>query len=105
MSNPFLPYPAIVVCWRQEGCPACEQFSPVFRAIAKRYERCIPSALIDCTDGPLATWSDAYRVRHTPTVMVIRHGRPSLRRLEGAVPPEQLELFYAYAVRGLECHL
>lgn len=105
MSNPFAQYPAIVVCWKQEGCPACEAFSPVFRAIAKRYESCLPSALLDASDGAVAAWSDAYRVRHTPTVMVIRHGRPSIRRLEGAVSPEQLELFYAYAARGLECPL
>lgn len=101
--NPFAQYPLIVVCWKQEGCPACESFVPKFRRIAQRYSRCVPSAILDCHEHN--SLSDGYGVRHTPTAMVIRYGRPSIRRMVSDAPTEQIEQFYAYAVRGMECAL
>jgi thioredoxin-like negative regulator of GroEL len=101
--NPFGQYPALVVCWKQQECPACAAFVGKFRQTAQRYSRCIPSAILDCHEHDQL--SDAYRVRHTPTVMVIRYGRPSLRRIEGDRPLSDLEIFYAYAARGMECAL
>lgn len=99
----FIDYPAIVVVWTQEGCGACEAFLPPWREIAAQYASCLPSIAVNCDEYRQA--ADYYRIRETPTVMVLRYGRPSWRQIKGTATPEEIAAYYQYATMGLDCQL
>lgn len=99
----FIDYPAIVVVWTQDGCPACEEFLPRWRPVAQQYQGCLPSVAVNCTEYKMA--ADYYRISDTPTVMVLRYGRASWRKLHGAVTPDEIAAFYQYAAMGLDCQI
>lgn len=99
----FIDYPVIIVVWTQEGCPACEEFLPVWRPIAEAWQNCVPSVAVKCDDYKIA--ADYYRVQNTPTAMIMRYGRPSWKKLQGAVTAEEIKAFYETAAVGMDCQL
>lgn len=87
--------PVAVVAWVQEGCPACADYVPRLVEVAKRYEHCIPTLVIDC--GQYSKAADFYRVANTPETMIIRWGRKTLTQLDGDAPTEHIETLYQRA--------
>jgi thiol-disulfide isomerase/thioredoxin len=92
----------LVAVFVQEGCGACEEFLPRFRALADRYQRAgMPIVVYDAAaqDPELVAWMDGYGVSATPTVLVLRRG-PGWARYEGALPDKEIEdvLLGAYQV-------
>ena len=103
MSIRVTDHPLVVVLWTQEGCDACESTVGPWTEIAGRYQSCLPSIQVDC--GNHASAANAYRIKATPTIMVLRWGRASYRRLEGEVTAAEIEAFYQQAAVGLDCAL
>lgn len=91
-------YPVIIVVWGQEGCPACDEFIPRFRRVAKKWARCVPAVVVDA--GAYTDAADSFRVQSTPTTMILRHGRKSLFLLDGATDDASIERLFAYASDG-----
>ena len=94
----FESYPLLITCWYQEGCPACDEFVPRLRAVAERYKRCIPTAILDANE--FSDEADQLWVRATPTTMILRHGQRSPYLLS-ASPDEKIEEYYQTVLRGL----
>lgn len=99
----LVDYPLLIIVWGQEGCPACEEYTPRFRRIAAQYARCVPAVVVDA--GRFDRASDHYRIRATPTTMISRFGRRSLYSIEGSAPDQQIENLFQFAMRGLDCKL
>lgn len=100
--------PAVVVAWHQQGCPACDEYLPTFRAVAQKYAACVPSAIIDANE--FSREADGYWVRGTPMTMLLRGGRRSPYVLDGAATAEQLDALYdtvmrGYVLQGVTCEL
>jgi thiol-disulfide isomerase/thioredoxin len=99
----LIDYPVIVIVWGQDGCPACEEYTPRFRQVAGQYASCIPSVVIDAERYDQA--ANHYRIRATPTTMISRYGRRSLYSIEGSTENKQIETLFQYAMRGMDCKL
>jgi thioredoxin-like negative regulator of GroEL len=97
-SFPFGEYPLLIASWYQEGCPACEEFTPRLRAVADRYRACVPTTILSANE--YSDDADSLWVRSTPTTMILRHGRKSPYQI-GAVTDAEIEAFYAVVLRGL----
>jgi hypothetical protein len=90
--------PVLVVLVEMDGCPACEEFHPVFVKTALPYaQRGLPIIRVDAntTDPVAQRWMNALRVEATPTLIAVamRRGAASLAgplpvgRLEGSASP------------------
>lgn len=90
--QPLEAYPAMVVVFGAEGCPACESYLPVFRGVAERHP--IPAFAVDCNQYPKE--ADRFRVTVTPTTILFFFGRQA-QRLEGERQPEDIERLFRYA--------
>jgi thiol-disulfide isomerase/thioredoxin len=99
----LVDYPLILIVWGQDGCPACEEYTPRFRGIASKYASCIPAVVIDAERFEGA--ANHYRIRSTPTTMISRYGRRSLYSIEGTAPDEQIERLFQFAMQGMDCKL
>jgi len=99
----LIDYPLLIVVWGQEGCPACEEFTPRFRRIAAKYARCVPAVVVDAERFDSA--ANHYRIRATPTTMISRFGRRSLYSIEGTAPDDQVEALFQFAMHGMDCKL
>jgi thioredoxin-like negative regulator of GroEL len=95
--------PLVIAVWVMPGCGACEEYLPRFRQVAGRYSRCIPSVIIDATKNEEA--ANAFRVKATPTTMVVRNGRRGAFSIEGSADAERIEELYSYAFFGLDCKI
>ena len=99
----FTEFPVIVVVWAMEGCPGCEEYAPVFKSVAPRYEHCIPWVILNAED--FGVGADHYRVKATPTTMILQYGRKSVYQLEGAGTEEEVDQIFKYASFGMSCPL
>lgn len=82
--------PVVVVLIAQEGCPACEQYHPIFMTAAPAYARAgIPFVQVDAAtaDAEVQQWMSMMGVAATPTVLVVKRYRGMIARLEGASTP------------------
>lgn len=82
--------PVVVVLVAQAGCGACEEYHPVFTAIAATYARAgLPFVQVDAADADVETqnWMSAMGVTSTPTVLVVKRYRGILGMLEGVSSP------------------
>lgn len=95
--------PLVIIFWASSECPHCIATDPLWRPIAESYASCLPSAKLDVEDYKAA--ADAYRIKVLPTMMILRYGRASWRKLEGEATSEQIAEFYAHAAVGLDCAL
>lgn len=98
--------PVAVIAFGQQGCGHCHDFEPRFRAIAAKYERCVPSFFIDC-DQDKTTFQVAQQlgIQSTPTTMIVREGVIHGRKLHGVLTDEAIERIFQRAMRGLSCEL
>jgi len=99
----FVDYPVLVVVWEQHDCPACDQYGPVFREIAARYQNCVPSVVVLADHYPQA--ADHYFVQGTPPTMMLRYGRRTFLSIDGPGTPEQIHHFFAAAMQYASCQL
>lgn len=95
--------PVVVVTWAMHGCPACDEYLPTFRKIAEKYQRCVPSVIVDANRYPAA--ADHYRVKATPTTMIMRYGRRGIMKIEGAADEAEIERLFGYAFYGMDCKI
>lgn len=82
--------PIVVVLIVQEGCGACEQYQPIFTAVAAPYaKRGLPFVQVDAAnaDADAEGWMSRVGVTSTPTVLVVRRNRGVIGRLEGTSTP------------------
>lgn len=86
-------YPAIILLFGMRGCPACSDFLPVFREASQDHPD-VPALAVDCGRQPDA--ADYFRVRVTPTTVLLRWGR-AIRRLEGEGTRANAERLFAQA--------
>lgn len=85
-------YPLAVAVYHAPGCGACADLLTKLPAVAQAWAGCVPTLLLNTEQhGPLA---DAMRVTVTPTLVLVRHGRPMALRHEGAATNAQLDQFY-----------
>lgn len=96
-------YPVIVVVWGMPDCPACKEYTPRFKAIAERYEGCVPAAMFD-TESVDGYWIDHFRVVHIPCTMVLRHGQVTARR-DRPIEDRTIQHLFDLAMIGQECSL
>lgn len=78
--------PIVVVLVEQQGCPACEEYHPVFEAAAAPYAReGLPIFRLDANSpDPVAqTWMTKHGVESTPTVIVASLYRGHIAKIEG----------------------
>ena len=78
--------PVLVVLVEMDGCPACEEFHPVFVKTALPYaQRGLPIIRVDANSpDPVAQrWMNALRVEATPTLIAVTPRRGAVGRLEG----------------------
>ena len=99
----LIDYPLLVVCWTQEGCPACDEYLPILRRVAAQYQSCIPTVILRAEDYPGG--ADMYRIQTTPTLMIMRYGRRTPVALLGASDEASTDALYRVASRGLDCEL
>lgn len=99
----IIDYPVIIVVWSQEGCPGCGTYVPKFKRVAPKYQKCIPSIVADAERFGNA--ADHYRIKVTPTTLILRYGRPSLYRIEGDAEPTVIEELFQRAMVGMDCPL
>lgn len=96
-------YPVIVVVWGLADCPACKEYMPRFRAVAERYEGCIPAATFD-TETVDGYWIDRYSIVHVPCTMVLRYGQVTARR-DRPIEDRTIEHLFYLAAIGAECEV
>ena len=102
MSNvKLIELPLVVIFWSQEGCPHCETTRPRWEEIAQQWSSCIPSARLRVEEYEEA--ATTYHVRSLPTLMILRFGRASWRKLEGEATSEEIQRFYEAAAVGMDC--
>lgn len=95
--------PLVIIFWASEECPHCVATHPRWKPIAEAYQSCLPSAKLDVADYEAA--ANTYRVKMLPTLMILRFGRASWRKLEGEATSEEIQAFYEHAAIGLDCAL
>jgi len=93
--------PVVVLVWTMEGCPACQEYIPIWRQVAAQYAGCIPSMVLDVNQNPKL--ADAMRVMSTPTTMIVRNGQRSFYYLGGAASAEEVQRLYEAAAWGMDC--
>ena len=93
--------PCAVICWTQEGCPACESYLPKFLAVAEKYKQCLPVLVVDVNLAPGA--ADAFGVQGTPLTVISRWGKRSFRFIDGDSSEQLIENLFFQATRGLDC--
>lgn len=86
-------YPVALVVWHQPGCPHCDEFLPVCREMAGRFPN-VPTLFLDATRNERL--ADAFDVRDTPTVLLLRKGRTVVRS-NGSPDHDALAEFYERA--------
>lgn len=99
--------PVVVLVFHMEGCPACEQFLPKFRAIAPHYGplsensymavtgRGVPSGIYDANKfDPLA---ERFDIRATPTMLVARRQERPVRE-EGDLDERTIHGMFQWAL-------
>lgn len=65
-------YPALILVFGMEGCPACEAYLPKFRAVAGRHPR-VPAYAAESNEQSAA--ADRFGVRVTPSTFLTSYGR------------------------------
>lgn len=95
--------PVAVICWTQEGCPACEDYLPKFLKVAERYSRCLPIIVADVNQYGHA--ANEFRVESTPTTVISRYGRRSFRFIDGDAPEHVIENLFYSATMGMDCQV
>ena len=79
--------PVLVVLVEQEGCPACEDFHPLFVKEATPFaRRGLPIIRVNAaaTDPVSQNFMETHGVQFTPTVLVVTYWRGPLARIDGA---------------------
>ena len=91
------PRTAILV-FGMAGCDACAEYIPRFRARSRRFAGHVPIHVLDANQH--TRMADYYRIRNTPTTLVLRKPQ-GVMRVEGAVGDAEIEriLAVAYAYR------
>jgi len=86
---------ALVIVFGQEGCPACTEYLPGFRAAAARFPS-VPALAVDAARyGNAAT---AFGIEETPTTLLLSYGRPIVT-LTGVRSPHDLGRLFTMAAR------
>lgn len=94
-------FPVVIVVFTQPGCEGCKDFGPKFEQVSKRWKDCIPSAMVVADEHPQA--ADVYRIRATPTTVILYQGRKSAYFLEGDADVGAIEQLFQYASFGEGC--
>lgn len=79
--------PVIVALIEMDGCPACQEYHPVFERVAKSFaDRGLPIVRIDAqTEDPASVaFMNKHGVQSTPTVIAATLHRGPVARIEGA---------------------
>lgn len=95
--------PVAILCFTQDGCPACESYMPKLLSTAKRYERCLPIIVVDVHKHPGA--ADHFRIDSTPTTIITRYGRRSFRFIAGDGDEQLIENLFYSATMGRDCQI
>lgn len=82
--------PVLVILFGLRGCPACEDALPKFRAVAARHPG-VTAYAVDSEKVQQA--ADRYRVRATPTTVLLSFGRQA-DRIEGDPGERRLEALF-----------
>jgi thioredoxin-like negative regulator of GroEL len=99
----LIDLPLVVIFWSSSECEHCQATYPVWKPIAESYSSCLPSARLDVADYEEA--ANAYRIKMLPTIMILRYGRASYKKIQGEATSEQIAELYAHAAIGLDCAL
>ena len=87
--------PVLVLMFGMQGCPACDSFLPRFRDVAARHPAVVAYA-VDSSKVEAA--ADRFRVRATPTTVLLSFGRQA-DRVEGEASERRLERMFESAER------
>lgn len=84
--------PVVVVLVEQEGCPACEEYHPIFEKVAEQYGPAygIPVMRINAAtnDPETQRWMARHSVSGTPTVIVATFSRGPVGKIDGVASAE-----------------
>lgn len=88
----------VVILFKMEGCPACEEYEPRFQRIAEPYQGHFPILIFDVTDPTMQAVADRLKVYGLPATFVLR--RPvGLIRAEGNIDDHELAWMLDAAAR------
>ncbi len=88
----------VVILFKMEGCPACEEYEPRFRQIASSYQGCFPILIVDAADPSITPMADRLKVHAIPATFVLR--RPTgVIRAEGNIENDELTWMLNAAAR------
>ncbi len=86
---------AIVVVFTIPGCPACEDYMPVFRQIAGHFPG-VQHYVIDASTPQGAPYADHFGIQATPTTMVLRNPVGAIKA-EGLLRPVDVHQLFSIA--------
>lgn len=93
--------PVVVFLIEQEGCPACEEFHPVFVQTAELYaNQGLPIVRVNAAteDAGWQQWMGMHGVKYTPTVIAVGYGRGVIAKIEGGGSPVEAQMLLARAL-------
>jgi len=88
LSN-SLPEESVYVAWTAPWCAPCKAMKPVLERVAAEQGKHLYMVNVDEFKGMAA----AFGVRGVPTVMELRDGMPTMRRLNGATTEAKIREF------------
>jgi thioredoxin 1 len=83
----------VLVHFYTNRCPACREFAPEFKAVARQFASELHFAAVDVRNAPRL--ARRYRIRCVPTVLLFDGGE-LVRRLDGCTDPEDVRLTVDY---------
>lgn len=93
--------PVVVFLIEQEGCPACEEFHPIFAQVCSLYvSQGLPVVRVNAAteDEAWQQWMHAHRVQYTPTVLAVAQHRGVLGKIEGGGGPVEVQMLLTRAL-------
>ena len=93
----------VVAVFTMPGCPACKEYLPRFKAEGFKHlmalgQRNILHIDISDTDKKATGFADKYKIEATPTTLVFSATGKVLKKVEGAIPNQQIAELFAFAL-------
>lgn len=89
----------VVLVFHMNGCPACREYMPRFKAKAEKYRGKLDVRHLNISHSVMSVQDTAkkFKIEYLPTTLVLGDGDKVLKRKEGGVDNSQIEKLLAFA--------